>query len=114
MDGGGKGDDEGSGDDGCSGEGSGGDGAGDVVGAAVGAGVVGIVVPSAILGFETVPAWVVHEVAIVAGAEVAGITWVAVVTADVDGVAGAVVARWLVFAVVIWMVVVVAGDLRLS
>jgi len=39
---------------------------------------------------------------------------VAAVTANVDGIASAVIACWLVFAVVIRVVVVVAGDLRLS
>jgi len=73
-----------------------------------------IVTLCTILGIETVPAWVVHKVAIVAGTEVAGITQVAAVTANVDGVAGAIVACWLVFAVVVGVVVVVAGDLHLS
>ena len=73
-----------------------------------------IVALCTVLSIETVPTWVVHKVAVVAGAEVAGIARVAAVTANVDGVAGAVVVRWLVFAVVIGVVVVVAGDLRLS
>jgi len=73
-----------------------------------------IVAQCTVLSIETVPARVVHEVAVVAGAEVAGIARVAAVTANVDDVASAVVVRWLVFAVVIGVVVVVAGDLRLS
>jgi len=75
--------------------------------------IVVIVAPCTVLGIETVPARVVHEVAVVTGAEVAGLVWVAAVMADVDGVAGAVVAHWLVFDVVVGVVVVVAGDLRL-
>jgi len=78
------------------------------------AAVVVIIAPCTVLGIETVPPRVVHEVAVVAGAEVAGIARVAAVTADVDGVADAVIARWLVFDVVVGVIVVVAGDLRLS
>ena len=79
------------------------------------AGAVAVVVPCAVLDIEGVSARIVHELAIVVGAEVAGLEGVgiaAAVAANVDGVTGAVIARWPVFDVVVGVVVVVAGDLR--
>jgi len=68
-----------------------------------------------ILGIEAVPAWIVHKLAVVVGAEVTGLAWVVVVVAvaavvgDADIVA--VVVRWLAFGVVAGVVVVVVGNL---
>jgi len=79
------------------------------------AGAVAVVAPCAVLDIEGVSAQIVHELAVVVGAEVAGLEGVgiaAAVAANVDGVAGAVVARWPVFDVVVRVVVVVAGDSR--
>jgi len=68
-----------------------------------------------VLGIEAVPARIVHKLAVVVGAEVAGLAWVVVVVVvaavvgDADVVA--VVAHWLAFGVVAGVVVVVVGNL---
>ena len=108
-------------------------GAGHAVAAAA-ASTVADVAHRAVFGIETVPSWIVHELAVVAdaevlevawvvvevaaavvavvGAEVAGLAQVAAVTTDVVGVASAVVACYLAFGVD-WVVVVAVGGLRL-
>jgi len=62
-----------------------------------------------------VPARIVHKLAVVVGAEVAGLAWVVVVVvvAAVVGDANvvAVIARWLAFGVIAGVVVVVVGNL---
>ena len=66
----------------------------------------------AVLVIDVLAAWIVHELAVVAGAEVAGLAWVVVAVVDAAVVAVAVVARWVAFDVV-GVVVVVARDLHL-
>jgi len=66
MDGGSKGDDEGSSNNGHSGRGSGSNGAGGVIRGAV----VIIIVPCTILSIETVPTRIVHKLVVVADAKV--------------------------------------------
>ena len=79
------------------------------------AGSVAIVMRLAVLGVKIVPAWVIHELAVAAGAKVAGFVQVVVDTGVVVAVVGAVsvVARWLVFDDTARVVEVVIGSLHL-
>ena len=78
---------------------------------AAGGAVVIVDVHWVILGIEVVPAWIVHKLAFVVGAEVAGLARIVIVVAIaaaaiVDNTD--VITRWLAFDTV--RVVVVAGD----
>jgi len=82
------------------------------------AGAVAIVTPCAMLDIEGVSTQIIHELAVVVGAKVAGLEGVGIVAAvavavddvgDADDIAT--IAHWIVFDAVRVVVVVVAGDL---